>query len=123
MNENVIWGIIYILTFVVVFACSVIFTLKFPAGLKNATKVKWSESVGLCYTDIPYGDGELNKFDLYVPADSSKESYGLVVYIHAGGFRGGDKKDSKANLTICSCDQKYYSNIVCSRHSRQVGTD
>ncbi|MGI6039917.1 MAG: alpha/beta hydrolase family protein [Eubacteriales bacterium] len=93
MNENVIWGIIYILTFVVVFACSVIFTLKFPAGLKNATKVKWSESVGLCYTDIPYGDGELNKFDLYVPADSSKESYGLVVYIHAGGFRGGDKKE------------------------------
>ena len=40
------------------------FPLKFPAGLKNATKVKWSESVGLCYTDIPYGDGELNKFDL-----------------------------------------------------------
>lgn len=93
MSDNANWIIIYVLTFIVVYAGSVIFTFKRPFGLKSATKVKWSDSVGRSYTDIPYCDGELNKFDLYVPADNSKETYGLVVYIHAGGFRGGDKKE------------------------------
>ena len=40
-----------------------------------------------------YGEGEAQKFDLYLPADRSKTTYGLVVYLHAGGFTSGDKKD------------------------------
>jgi len=41
------------------------------------------------YTNIKYGDHERNTFDLWV-ADSS-EPAPLVVFIHGGGFRRGDK--------------------------------
>ena len=65
--------------------------------------VKWDESVGTVYTDLSYGEGATNKFDLYVPADSSRDSYGLVVYLHAGGFTSGDKKDDTQMLQwLCS---------------------
>lgn len=48
--------------------------------------MKWSEKIGTKLTGISYGEGELNKYDLYLPKDSSKANYGLVVYIHAGGL-------------------------------------
>ena len=65
--------------------------------------VKWSDEIGVRITDIPYGEGKLNKFDLYLPKDSSKEKYGLVVYIHAGGFTSGDKAGDEEMLSwLCS---------------------
>ena len=65
--------------------------------------VKWNDSMGTVYTDIPYGNGESNKFDIYLPADNTKENYGLVVYLHAGGFTTGDKSDDTAMLQwLCS---------------------
>ena len=45
------------------------------------------------YEDIAYGSESSQKFDMYVPTGRSKKSYGLVVYIHGGGFTGGDKRD------------------------------
>ena len=49
------------------------------------------------------GNKESNKFDIYVPADDSKESYGLSVYIHAGEFTTGDKLDDASILQwLCS---------------------
>lgn len=57
----------------------------------DSFKADWNDSVGKVHLDIPYGDGELNKYDLYVPADASKETYGLVIYLHPGGFTTGDK--------------------------------
>lgn len=36
--------------------------------------------------DLPYGEGEANRFDLYLPKDNTRETYGLAVYLHAGGF-------------------------------------
>jgi len=53
--------------------------------------VDWSDEVGTVYSDIAYGEGEANKFDIYVPADKSKETYGLIIYLHPGGFTTGDK--------------------------------
>ena len=45
----------------------------------------------------------MNKYDLYLPKDSSKENYGLVVYIHAGGFTSGDKSDDEEMLAwLCN---------------------
>ncbi|WP_336783222.1 alpha/beta hydrolase [Paenibacillus illinoisensis] len=66
--------------------------------LHGATKVEWNDSVGTVYTDISYGDKEANKFDLYVPADTAKENYGLVVYLHPGGFTSGDKQYDEGML-------------------------
>lgn len=53
----------------------------------------WDNSKGTVYKDVVYGDAPANKLDLYVPADKSRESYGLAIYLHAGGFTGGDKSD------------------------------
>ena len=64
---------------------------------------RWDETVGKVYTDLPYGEGAANKFDLYVPADKSQDAYGLVVYLHAGGFTVGDKAgDAEMLEWLCS---------------------
>lgn len=99
---RVMWGIIYIVTFIAAFGGSVAFKMKHdPFG--GEFKVKWNDTVGKVYTDISYGEGEANKFDLYVPADDSRNSYGLVVYLHAGGFTSGDKSgDGEMLEWLCS---------------------
>lgn len=96
-----------------VFICIMTFIISFGAGVASKFFIKpsWAkkysvqmtEELGRVYKDLSYGDGEANKFDLYVPADGSKESYGLVVYLHAGGFTSGDKAGDAEILTwLCS---------------------
>ena len=54
-------------------------------------------------SDIAYGNGEKNTFDLYLPQNNTRENYGLVVYLHAGGFTSGDKADDAKTLEwLCS---------------------
>ncbi|WP_370814410.1 alpha/beta hydrolase [[Ruminococcus] lactaris] len=73
-----------------------------PSWTKDFT-AEWSDSVGTVYKDITYGEKDANKFDLYVPADNTKENYGLVVYLHAGGFTAGDKSGDEQILKwLCS---------------------
>lgn len=89
-----------------------VFTLAFAGGMVSKVAIKpswaknysvqWSDEIGTLKTDLSYGDGEANKFDLYLPKDSTKESYGLVVYLHAGGFTTGDKADDKKMLSGCA---------------------
>lgn len=92
-----------IAVFMISFAGSAAFkVLHTPLVMKKYT-VDWSDAVGKTYKDFSYGAGEENKFDLYVPADTSKETYGLIVYLHAGGFRTGDKSDDAKMLQwLCS---------------------
>ena len=101
----------FILLCIIVFVLSVVLGVvsKFalnPANGKYTTK--WDESVGTTHSDLPYqseyGKENYHKFDLYVPADSSKENYGLIVYLHAGGFTSGDKTDDKNIL-------QYYASL------------
>ena len=68
-----------------------------PAWVKDYS-VEWTDKVGRTVTDMSYGEGEAQKFDLYLPAGNSKKTYGLVVYLHAGGFTSGDKKDDQQIL-------------------------
>jgi para-nitrobenzyl esterase len=50
------------------------------------------EGTGADYAqDVPYGEGERNLFDIYLP--DCDEPTGLVIYIHGGGFTNGDKGD------------------------------
>lgn len=96
-----IW--IGILVFIGAFFVGVVskFAIK-PAWSKNYS-VNWSDEIGTLKSDISYGEGEANKFDLYLPADDTKNTYGLVVYLHAGGFTAGDKSDDKSTLEwLCS---------------------
>lgn len=102
---RVMWGFIYVFAFIAAFAGSAVFKMYHdPFG--GEFKVNWNDSAGKVYTDIPYGSGEANKFDLYVPADSSRSSYGLVVYLHAGGFTSGDKSGD-ADMLEWLCSKGY----------------
>ncbi|MBE1447345.1 alpha/beta hydrolase [Paenibacillus sp. OAS669] len=95
-RNKVLWGFIYVGVFIVAFAASAIIKMTYNP-LSGEMKVNWNDSVGRVYTDIAYGEKEKNKFDLYVPAGPTKKAYGLVVYLHAGGFTTGDKSDD-ANM-------------------------
>lgn len=73
-----------------------------PAWSKNYS-VKWDDSIGTIISDISYGAGEKNTFDLYLPQNNTRENYGLVVYLHAGDFTSGDKTDDAGTLEwLCS---------------------
>lgn len=73
-----------------------------PAWAKDYS-VKWSDDLGTLCRDLSYGPEEANTFDLYLPKEGGKDHYGLVVYLHAGGFTSGDKSDDQAMLAwLCS---------------------
>ncbi|MCB1233277.1 MAG: EF-hand domain-containing protein [Verrucomicrobiae bacterium] len=46
--------------------------------------------------DVAYGDHEKQRFDLW-PVPGATEPTPLVVFIHGGGFRGGDKDAVNSN--------------------------
>lgn len=96
--HRMLWALIYISVFLIVFVASALFKMTYQPSWAKQYTVDWNDSVGRKYTDLSYGEEEAQKFDLYVPADASKESYGLVVYLHAGGFTAGDKSDDTEML-------------------------
>lgn len=89
---KVMWGLIYVTVFIAVFVVSAAAKVAWNP-LNGKYSVQWNNDMGTIYTDLSYGEGAANKFDLYVPAGDSKDNYGLVVYLHAGGFTSGDKSD------------------------------
>lgn len=96
------WALIYVAAFIAAFLIGAASKAAKPSWTKDYT-ADWKDSVGTVHKDISYGEAESNTFDLYVPADNSKENYGLVIYLHAGGFTTGDKADDKEMLQwLCS---------------------
>lgn len=92
-----------IAVFVIVFISSAIFKLAYKPAELRKYNVDWTTEMGTVHTDYIYGNQPANKFDLYLPADKTKKTYGLVVYLHAGGFTTGDKSDDKKILQwLCS---------------------
>ncbi len=92
-----------ILTFILAFSAGVVSKFAIKPSWSKEYSVKWTDDLGTLKEDLSYGDGEANKFDLYLPKDDSKETYGLAVYLHAGGFTSGDKKDDREMLAwLCS---------------------
>lgn len=53
-------------------------------------KAQQPEPLKPTHADVAYGDHERHKIDLYLV--ESKTPTPLVLFIHGGGFRGGDKK-------------------------------
>ena len=97
MIRTILWGGIYLLVFLLSFCGGVVLAVAAPGGdFAGISKVEWTDEMGTIETDLPYGDGVLNKFDLYLPSDRTRATK-LVLYIHAGGFTGGDKADD-ANI-------------------------
>ena len=92
-----------ILVFVLAFVGGVVSKFVIAPSWAKEYSVQWSGELGTLKTDLPYGVGEANKFDLYLPRDNAKDRYGLVVYLHAGGFTSGDKSGDTQMLSwLCS---------------------
>ena len=87
-----------ILVFILFFIVGIITKFAIQPAWKKQYSVKWSDEIGTKISDVSYDSGEANKFDLYLPKDNTKENYGLVVYLHAGGFTSGDKADDENML-------------------------
>lgn len=96
----------FILVCIIVFICFFILGIaskRIAPVWSKKYSVQWSDDLGTLHKDIAYGEGEANKFDLYLPKDNSKQNYGLVVYLHAGGFTAGDKSGDVEMLSwLCS---------------------
>lgn len=89
--------------FVVSFAGSAIVKVTYTSPELRKYSVRWSDEIGSTYTDLAYGEKPANRFDLYVPNDRTKDTYGLIVYLHAGGFTSGDKSGDASMLQwLCS---------------------
>lgn len=92
-----------IFVFILAFVGGVVSKFAITPSWTKEYSVQMTDDIGTVYKDLSYGEGEANKFDLYVPADGGKESYGLVVYLHAGGFTSGDKSgDAEMLAWLCS---------------------
>lgn len=102
-KRRAMFVIICILAFIISFAGSVVFKMTYVSPEMKKYSVEWSDEIGKTYTDLSYGENPANKFDLYVPNDNTKDTYGLIVYLHAGGFTSGDKADDAKMLQwLCS---------------------
>lgn len=102
-NKRGMFVFLCVIAFVISFVGSIIFKMTYKSSELRKYTVAWDDTIGTVHKDIVYGEKDANKFDIYVPADSSKEKYGLVVYLHAGGFTSGDKADDKEMLQwLCS---------------------
>lgn len=92
-----------ILAFFLAFCAGAVSKFAIQPGWAKEYSVKWSDELGTLKEDLPYGDGDANKFDLYLPKDSGKSHYGLAVYLHAGGFTSGDKSGDREMLAwLCA---------------------
>lgn len=92
-----------ILVFILAFCAGLVSKFMIKPAWADKYSVEWSDELGTLQTNLSYGDGEANRFDLYLPADETKDAYGLVVYLHAGGFTTGDKADDRDMLAwLCS---------------------
>ncbi|UVY82621.1 alpha/beta hydrolase [Brachybacterium sp. NBEC-018] len=90
--SRLMWGGIYVLVFALSAGGGALMATRTGQSFAGIEEVDWDDTMGSVETDLPYGDGELNCFDLFLPADAAHASR-LVLYIHAGGFTSGDKAD------------------------------
>lgn len=70
------WAFIYIGVFLAAVGIGIASKFVQPSWTKDFT-AEWNDLVGTVYKDIPYGEKDANKFDLYVPADNTKENYSI----------------------------------------------
>ena len=92
-----------ILVFLLAFTAGVVSKFAIRPSWSKKYEIRWSDALGTRISDLSYGKGDSNRFDLYLPKNGTKENYGLVIYLHAGGFTTGDKADDEQMLSwLCS---------------------
>ena len=105
-NKRIIPIWVGILVFLVAFITGVISKFAIQPSWVKEYNVEWSDEIGTLQTDLSYGEGAELKFDLYLPKDTTRQSYGLAVYLHGGGFTSGDKAGDR-NMLAWLCKKGY----------------
>lgn len=65
------------------------------------------ETIICTFENISYGNHEKQTFDLNLPVDNRSEM-GLLVFIHGGGWKSGDKSSVKNSYNVYEAN-KYYA--------------
>jgi arylformamidase len=77
-------------------------TMAALAMLATGARASWTLQSGVTYASHPPADPSLNQLDVYRPSNPPATASPLVVYVHGGGWRRGDKAVAstldKANL-------------------------
>lgn len=60
----------------------------------------------LAFKDIAYGPEDNQRLDLHLPLNGKKET-GLVLFIHGGGWKGGDKASVYRKLSVFNANTSY----------------
>ncbi|MGM9537158.1 MAG: alpha/beta hydrolase fold domain-containing protein [Candidatus Onthomonas sp.] len=109
--KKIIFVLICLLTAAALFVASFLLSVvKIYNRSRAPWQVDWDDSTGTIYRDIDSNPEELTGYDLYLPADQNPDrNYSLILYIHGGGFTGGDKSEGE---NLC----KYYTSkgYVCA---------
>lgn len=77
-----------------VISALVYFSFILPDKALGPYKTTWNDGVGSVLKDLHYGEGEMQNYDLYLPAN--KQAHALILFIHGGSFTAGDKTDEDA---------------------------
>lgn len=83
-----------------------------PVRFSNyAARAPFTVDTGVTfYQDVPYGNETRKRLDILLP--SPKAPTGLVIYIHGGGFQGGDKSVIYADNGIPFINELLANNIA-----------
>jgi len=66
-------------------------------------------------SDLPFlGDARREKLDLYFPGGSSRADRPAVVFIHGGGFTGGDKAEYRSASVSADLARAGYVVVSCN---------
>lgn len=95
--KNLLFVILCVIVFLVVLVISfLVSSQKIIQRSYAPLQVEWNDTVGTVYHDIAYGNGQYQNYDLYVPAEPDRSrNYSLILFIHGGGFTGGDKAEGE----------------------------
>lgn len=101
-----LWGIA-IICVLLVSGCGLTALLLHRSLDRGGYLVSWDDSEGRVLTGLSYGEGEANKYDLYLHKSIKPESEApLLLLIHGGAWMGGSRSDM-----AYAC--KYYGRKGC----------
>jgi acetyl esterase/lipase len=115
----VVYGIIVVATAALTILA---YNFHMRTALHAPLTTQWNNEVGEEVNDLRYDKGDFGDYDLYLPAHA--KPHALILFIHGGGFTGGDKHDEQAwcrfftskgyvtaSMNYSLADGKHESNI------------
>ena len=98
---------------------------KAPEADKEEITEELSEPVEpqlLVFENIHYGTSKKQTFDLSLPVDGREET-GLIVYLHGGGWRSGDKSEAKKSFQAFQSNSLYATASINYRLLKKGSVD